>query len=540
MSGFKLSSLLHPITKAVAIAIVTCGIVAGVSHAQDSAAAHQPLFWTASAMEAIELEQPYPRNGSGGQEASSKIKLQAAKGEYEAFQIVVHAPPGNLKQVNVTVSDLTSADGSLITQDNITLYREHYLQLDRPSYDGWSANPTRGAGWYADALIPFVDPDTGKDIQGAELDAVPFDLQAGKNQPIWVDIYVPRTAVAGDYRGKFMVESDRGISEGQIELQVWNFELPVKPSLDSFFDIWENRGIEAQTLLLEHRLMSSQRIKYPDRAAAFKRLGVKSARLSFWSGANYTTCKMNPPPTVAELKAEAEQYPADVDKYVFSVDEIDLCQNLEQPLKEWGKNIHQAGLKHLAVMKPKPSLREAIDIWVVNPLMYAEAREEIALARSRGDEIWFYTGYSTDYSPLWHLDSAPINFRIPQGWIAQSLDLQGLLMARADTWTADPWSSVPIYSQGEIDYPGIEMFFYPGDKVGLQQVVPSIRLKRLRAGMEDYEYTEILKDIGYGEWAMKVVRTVGNNWRSWTKDPQVLEAARQKLGAKITCIMTKT
>ncbi|NJR45007.1 MAG: DUF4091 domain-containing protein [Hyellaceae cyanobacterium CSU_1_1] len=75
--------------------------------------------------------------------------------------------------------------------------------------------------------------------------------------------------------------------------------------------------------------------------------------------------------------------------------------------------------------------------------------------------------------------------------------------------------------------------FYPGDKVGLNQVVPSIRLKRLREGMEDYEYTEILKKLGYQDWAMKIVREVGANWKDWTKDTNILDCARQKLGEKI-------
>ncbi|MEY4520467.1 MAG: hypothetical protein RLZZ499_3067 [Cyanobacteriota bacterium] len=519
-------------TKTIIFALLTIIAIFSQSAISESQVQAKPVFWTASAMEAIELNQPSPVLNDDF-ESLKRVQLRAAKGEYEAFQIVLQAPPGNLSNINVTVSDLSGSNGALISKSNITLYREHYIKLDRPSYSGWSANPTKGQGWYADGLIPFADPDTGKDIQHAELDAVPFNLAAGTNQPIWVDIFVPQSTIAGEYQGKFTIESDRGVFEGQIDLTVWNFTLPVQPSMDSFFDIWENRGIEAQTLLLQHRLMSSQRIKYQDQQEAFERLGVKSVRLPFWSGANYQTCKMNPAPSVTELKQSAAQYPSNLLKYVFSVDEIDQCQNLNQLLKQWGQNIHQAGLKHLAVMKPKPDLYSDIDIWVVNPLMYEEARAEIEKVKSEGDEIWFYTGYSTDYSPLWHLDSSPINFRIAQGWIAQSLDLKGILMARADTWTEHPWQEVPIYVQGDIDYPGIEMFFYPGDKVGLNQVVPSIRLKRLREGMEDYEYTEILKKLGYQNWAMTIVRNVGENWKDWTKDINLLDSARQKLGEKI-------
>lgn len=535
-----MSSFYFKITKNIILSLVTLiAIFCIYSQTSDSQDNVRPIIWTASAMDAIELQQRSPRLTSNNSEEIRSIQLMAAKGEYEAFQIVIQAPPGNLSNVNVTVSDLKSANGSVISSDNITLYSEHYIKLDRPSPKRW-ANPTRGKGWYADALIPFVNPDTGEDLQGAELDAVPFDLEAGYNQPIWVDIFVPRNASPGEYKGTYTVESDRGISEGKINLKVWNFDLPVKPSMDSAFDIWKDRGVEAQTLLLKHKLMPSQRIKYENQEEAFEKLGVTSVRLiSFWSGANYHTCKMSPAPSIKELKKAAAQYPSDLLKYVYSADEIDKCERLEQPLKQWGKNIHQAGLKHLVVMKPKPELYNDIDIWVVDPKKYAEAKSEISEVMQQGDEVWFYTGYSTDYSPLWHLDSAPINFRIPQGWIAQSLGLKGVLIARADTWTDNPWQEVPIYVQGNKDYPGIEMFFYPGDKVGLNQVVPSIRLKRLREGIEDYEYTEILKNLGYGDWAMKIVHRVGKNWTNWTKNPDSLYDARRKLGEKIHQLSSK-
>lgn len=517
--------------KVIVLAISTIVALLSISATKNAGVRQEPMFWTASAMEAIELHQRPPLSIRNPK--SSQIELIAAKGEYEAFQIVVRASAEDLNQVNLVVSDLKSADGATIDRHNITLYREHYIKLDRPSYSGWSANPTRGRGWYADGLIPFNHPDTGEDLQNAELDAVPFNLPSKTNQPIWVDIQIPRSAMPGKYQGKFTVESDRGISEGQIELTVWDFELPVEPSLDSFFDIWENRGLEAQTLLLEHRLMPSQRIEYPNQAEVFERLGVKSVRLPFWSGANYQTCKMDAAPSVARFKQAADRYPADLLRYVFSVDEIDRCKNLEQPLKQWAKNIHAAGLKHFAVMTPKPALYDDIDIWVVNPRMYAESQSEIRKAKQRGDEVWFYTGYTSDYSPLWHLDFAPINFRIAQGWIAQSLDLDGVMIARADEWTENPWEEVPVYVQQNIDYPGVEMFFYPGDKVGLDRVVPSIRLKRLREGMEDYEYVEILKNLGQGQWAMNIVRDVGKNWGHWTKNPDTLYRARYLLGEKI-------
>ena len=524
------------IVRNIFLAILTVIVVFGISpKAIDSQDRGFPLIWAASAMEAIERDQPSPSLTNDNAEEIKSIQLMAAKGEYEAFQIVIQAPPGNLSNVNVAVSDLESANGSLITRDNITLYSEHYLKLDRPSHQGWPANPTRGKGWYADALVPFVDPDTGKDIQDAELDAVPFNLEAGYNQPIWVDIFVPRSASPGEYQGKYTVESDQGISEGKINLTVWNFDLPIQPSMDSSFDIWEDRGIEAQTLLLKHRLMPSHRIKYENQSEAFEKLGVTSVRLmSFWSGADYHTCKMNPAPSVAELEQAAAQYQSDLLIYVYSADEITKCPNLERPLKQWAQNIHDAGLKHLVVMQPKPEFYDAVDIWVVQPQDFIDGTTEIYQAKELGDEIWFYTGYQTNYSPLWNIDSAPINFRIPQGWIASSLGLTGALYWRVDYWTDNPWQEIPVHSGGKnSEYPGDGMLIYPGEKAGITGVVPSIRLKWIREGVEDYEYTEILQRLGYQDWGMSIVGQVGKDWKNWTKNPDTLYDARQKLGEKI-------
>ena len=39
--------------------------------------------------------------------------------------------------------------------------------------------------------FPFIDPATGKPPVDAEFRAVPFDLVAGHNAVIWVDVFVP-------------------------------------------------------------------------------------------------------------------------------------------------------------------------------------------------------------------------------------------------------------------------------------------------------------------------------------------------------------
>ncbi len=106
-----------------------------------------------------------------------------------------------LTGVNVTVSDLTGPGGATISPSNLTLYREHFVEVKRHSpYWGGPVHPLAGR-WFPDALIPLVDPATGEPPAGGAIPAVPFDVEADHDQPVWVDVFVPRDAVAGDYAG---------------------------------------------------------------------------------------------------------------------------------------------------------------------------------------------------------------------------------------------------------------------------------------------------------------------------------------------------
>lgn len=523
--------------KVIIWAVITSIAILLTFRISNSRYSERPVVWVTSAMEAIKRTDTAPAIIFRGDRSNSTktIQLMAAKGEYEAFQIVIRAPQVNLSNVNVTISELVNSEGAVIDQQNITLYREQYIYVNRPSPRKWRANPTLGKGWYADGLIPFVHQDTGNDIQGAEIDAVPFDLEAGNNQPIWVDIFVPRDSVSGEYRGKFTIDSDQDIILGDIFLKVWDFELPVKPTMKSYFNPWEVRGDNMTRELLKHKVMPGKHIKPEQQRELISEWGLNSIRLPFWSGANYQTCRMKPAPTVEAIKNSSAPYDQNLLKFIYSADEIDKCPDTEHSLKQWGKNIHQVkGIKHLVVMKPRPELYDYIDIWVVQPKMYAEATPQIVQVIKLGDEVWFYTGHQAKYSPQWQIDSEPINFRIPHGWIAPSLSLTGVLYWRVDNWTDNPWQEVPVYSQGKNrDFPGEGMLIYPGEKVGIAGVVPSMRLKWIREGVEDYEYIEILKQFGLEDWALKVSRTVASDWKHWTKNRKKLATAREKLGNKI-------
>src|SRR6266513_3326924 len=89
--------------------------------------------------------------------SNTTASIKAARNEYEPFQIVVRAGGEGLKSVNLEASDLRGEDGHVIERRHVALYREHYIEVTQPS-----PKSKEGAGWYPDALIPFLIPFDGR------------------------------------------------------------------------------------------------------------------------------------------------------------------------------------------------------------------------------------------------------------------------------------------------------------------------------------------------------------------------------------------
>src|SRR5262249_8076089 len=118
------------------------------------------------------------------------VELWAAGNEFEPFQVVLRAAEHEVQGVDAEATDLDAANGVRIPARNVTLYLERYLELAKPSSaDG-------GTGEWPDPLLPRIDPNAGE-----RLGIFPFELPAGKNRVLWIDVYVPARTPAGDYRG---------------------------------------------------------------------------------------------------------------------------------------------------------------------------------------------------------------------------------------------------------------------------------------------------------------------------------------------------
>jgi len=511
------------------------------------AAARPVVAWAAPALARVLPTDPAP---AGAGAAAGTARLAAARGETESFQIVVRAAGGEpLGEVSVGVTELTGPGGAVIRAADVALFREHYVEVRRGSPASPAGGEAGAAGLYPDALVPFVDPATGRaPASGAKYKAQPFAVEAGRNQPVWVDVAVPRSLPPGTYRGGWWARSAQGGAGGQVELTVWRATLPETPTLRSSFNQWNDHSLAADRVLVDHKVMPL----WTDPAGA-RKLAAKGALnaskgalnasgLGFWSGAEADgECRVGRPPSAAQIVQRAAAFPRGPLLYNLIADGVDDdCPAAAiGPLQQWAEALHAAGVANLVVGAPDPRLladagqgRPAVDIWAVGPAGYHAATERVRAAAAGGAEIWGTTTLDGDGagSPAWLLDRPPIAYRLLPGYVSQSLGLKGLLYWAADYWPADPWTDVEYRTRDGQAWPGEGLLVYPGAPAGATGVVPSIRLKHVRDGVEDYDLLLLARAAGLPGLAKELEAVGGRDWRGWATDPDALEASRRRIG----------
>jgi len=184
-------------------------------------------WWTATALEKIRPDDNPPPD------LKKDVVLSAARNEFEPFQLVLRAVSQQINDVDIQVSDLTGPQKAVIPKQNAAIYFEGFLDLKKPS------NIEGRAGEWPDPLIPRVDQYFHE-----KRNAFPFKLTNNRNQPIWIEFYVPPSTLAGSYQGNLTVtvQSKPEISI-PIKLQVWNFSLPSTSTLPNSFGF---SGLSAQ------------------------------------------------------------------------------------------------------------------------------------------------------------------------------------------------------------------------------------------------------------------------------------------------------
>ncbi|MER3502230.1 MAG: hypothetical protein C4295_12350 [Candidatus Fervidibacterota bacterium] len=168
------------------------------------------------------------------------IRLEAARNEYEPFWLVLK-PLVPLQRLRFRVSSFQSVKSSPHPQSPVPVWDEiafvDYVPVTVPT-------DARGAvGEYPDPLIPLWRRDrwqgttgTGRDQrEKSQPEVVVENLQANRNQPLWLTVFVPNGVSAGTYRATIQIVESVGIDGKPIstpkfplpvELRVFDFTLP--------------------------------------------------------------------------------------------------------------------------------------------------------------------------------------------------------------------------------------------------------------------------------------------------------------------------
>ncbi len=518
----------------------------GYFHQVSGASSGDLSVWAAPPIEKILRSQMPPA-------ATAPLRIQAARNEFEPFQLVVRAP--SARSLPVSISDFRSA-AATIPAANVNLHRVDYVTLTRLS-DAFGR-----LGEWPDPLYPLAM-------------SANVDFPAGANQPLWFTVEVPRDAVPGIYTATVSV----GTAAIPIELEVWDFALPQEISLASEWGFgWSNivetyRGTVGGSVqdcywglvdalyedFADHRLTPKgvgwpAGLNYPggveydcngnldadawgawdfqtlseqylqgrelDNGSSFPSFLLRGPASNWPPGSRPGSfCEQSrgdEPPGNSAYNDKWFQYWAAVSNYLGATADYaergyyhivnepqtfadyDIVASLAQRTKAAAPNVRILISEQVepAIYNNATYPGAKIDIWMPTISNYQVARAQDRQL-NHGEEVWWYFLYG-DRPPLPNptvIDRPGIEARITP-WLAWLERVDGLLYYSSTDWDPDPWQS-PWTDNGN----GDGVLFYPPrdgtiafDACSAQsnRLVPSIRWELLREGMEDYEYLRLL------------------------------------------------
>ena len=403
------------------------------------------------------------------------IMIEAARGETESFQVAVS------NHTNATLSDLTVVAEGLPGQ--VEIYASGSVLVDKP---GRSTGAVPGR--YFDLLRPV----------GWE------SIAPGEYMPYWVDVHVPEDTAPGLYEGRVTVMAGGQSASVSVSLRVWDFSLPKRPSLKLAFAFQPNwmqdyygyslsrEQLEAaQDVMLEHRLgpvpmwgSTGDELYEPTRLRECIEKGMNVFLL----------------PLKGSLLESRERLIREAgvisDAYAFGYDEILMHSPERIPAMRADYEAFRSRYRDILrinTSQPDERLIDFVDIFVV-PVQF------FTLEMARERETWWYSVGSDGLGnqPDFRIDFPSL---VQRGFLlaAWKAGVSGqLYWAVQREWPANrdikdksrpenEWRTGyhNVNTGAWVQDNGGGNLFYPD---GQGSMLPSARVKRMRDGIEDYEY----------------------------------------------------
>ena len=464
------------------------------------------------------------------------VRLAALRGEVVAFQVVVEAGDAPADGVTVDLALAPSARTGAGARPTVERFVEHAVEVTGRSRNdrrpgealAWSkgARPKddRVLGLVPDALIPV----------GHAPAWCPYPLAIAPRtaHALWIDVSVPVTAAPGTYEGDVTVAAHGALfARLPVTLTVDDVELPYR-AVSFFAHYGPEEELEARIgggfeterslwqLLHRHHVDALADLTSP---ADVARLAPALDGSLFTQAHGYSGPGEGAPPAVAAIgtygrlgdprpealravRAVTPLVPKAIDDLLlYAVDE--QCRSPRGPgwraLLRGAPDLARVRVAHTCSEDPSGQ-----DVDLVMMAAQAYDGELAARARGLGKAVWVYNGHRPQTGVL-VLDADPVDPRAT-AWIAATRDVGRWFLWEATFWNdgnagghgpIDPFTTAESFHNADGDrmlldgilvYPGAQKGF-PARSLGRSEVLPSIRLKNLRRGIEDAGYLALAR-----------------------------------------------
>lgn len=475
--------------------------------------------WTAPAARKVFREDEPPPA------AREEVRLEAAGGETESAQVVLRAAGQGCVLTAATLTEFCDERGAPCLDIQASLLQVAYVYL-----------PERNRAW-PDPLPPL---------------RCPLPLLPGLAQPLWLSVRVAPTAAAGTYHATLRLSFDtQPPRDVPVTLRVYGFRLPERPSLRTAI------GNQMEFVLPQHGVLPGTP-EAADLERNYYRFFLER-RLSPYN----LPCELFSP--------EAARWLDDprLTSFVipWSDDEANLRRVVEHLAQHdwlrkgffyiWDEPQTQDDFDQLArrartirgieprtpIMVPfNGNPREAtgrstyhrldglVDQWC--PLSSAIEVDEQARRAARGEGSWWYVCCVPRQPRANLMVDWPGAAHRALFWQQKQRGIDGFLYWSATYWdpqyTRDPWTNIRTYAFKGDSY-GDGSLVYPGNRVGVDGPVSSIRLELLCDGMDDFEYLSLLEKRRGRDAMLALTRRVTTSLGEYTTDHAVFDALRREM-----------
>ncbi len=152
-----------------------------------------------------------------------------------------------------------------------------------------------------------------------------------------------------------------------------------------------------------------------------------------------------------------------------------------------------------------------------------------------GDRAWWYVCWEPGlpYSNV-YVDMEGFHHRVLL-WQQFLHDVRGLLYWETAWWRdCNPWDSAATVRDLSHYIFGDGTMFYPGDRVGIDGPVGSLRFEILRYGIEDFYMLQMAAEVFGREWVDEKIRVVTPNIREYNDDHAALDEMRVVIGEELS------